>query len=110
MDASYVGIKDTLHVLGPLLKSTEVNDKATIVTLFLNAVPATVSMLGPGFMHLECFETMSKVAPYIFDVSASTRRNASPNAMTGGRDAEASIILMGMARDTARDMDFIFDV
>ncbi|KAI0838466.1 hypothetical protein F5Y06DRAFT_303779 [Hypoxylon sp. FL0890] len=37
-DIGYIGIKETLRVLGPLLQPTAVNSHATLVMLFVNAI------------------------------------------------------------------------
>ncbi|KAL8392720.1 hypothetical protein RB595_002781 [Gaeumannomyces hyphopodioides] len=107
-DENYVGIAETLGVLGPLLKSSEVNDKATIVTNFLNAVPCTAAMLGDMYKGMEMIENLPKVMPYFFNPPGSSRGQA-PEIIVGGRDPATSMFLIATAIDMARDMDYVFE-
>ncbi|KAL8358182.1 hypothetical protein RB598_002789 [Gaeumannomyces tritici] len=107
-DANYVGIEDTLRVLGPLLKSSEVNNKATIVTSFLNAVPFTAEAMGPMYQKMEMTKAMPKLMPYIFNLSGSSRDRA-PELTLDGRDPGTSMWMVAMVINKARDMDGVFE-
>lgn len=46
-DAGYIGIRDTLSFLSPLLQSPQQNPHATLITLFINAVKEAVKRGNP---------------------------------------------------------------
>lgn len=61
-DGGYLGIKRTLALFGPRLRSREDNPHATLVTLFLNAVQEVTSKMDE---YQEMFKEMKKVSAYL---------------------------------------------
>ena len=45
-DSGYLGIHETIAKLGPLLRQPECNPRATLITLFLNAIPEIIHRRG----------------------------------------------------------------
>ncbi|KAL8375616.1 hypothetical protein RB595_006946 [Gaeumannomyces hyphopodioides] len=114
-DAGHMGIESTLDTLGPMLKDSHVNEKATIVTLFVNAVPEMAASLHPALEIQEAHELCEKVAPYLEKPTLANPR-ASIMSMASMADAMASMedaitaftVRSIVARNMARDMDMFF--
>ncbi|EJT69198.1 hypothetical protein GGTG_13307 [Gaeumannomyces tritici R3-111a-1] len=108
-DTGYLGIESTLDAVSPMLKTPEVNDKATILMVFLNAVEEVVISLGPTSDDEKVFE---KVMEYM-DKPAQFSSLAPLTSMMAAvslRDEALNFTIRSMAaKDTARDIDMIFD-
>ncbi|KAI6373129.1 hypothetical protein MCOR25_003528 [Pyricularia grisea] len=107
-DAGYIGIENTIKLLGPMLKSTTVNEKATILGLFMNAVPEMINLRGDDFeARTEASGQIRKVMQYM-DVSVQTMMSSAmfPQSV---KMMELLTIKAASAVNTACDMDGAFD-
>ncbi|KAL8367047.1 hypothetical protein RB599_010961 [Gaeumannomyces hyphopodioides] len=108
-DTGYLGIESTLDAVSPMLKTPEVNDKATILMVFLNAVEEVVMSLGPTSDDEKVFE---KVMEYMDKPAqfSSLAPFTSMMAAVSLRDEALNFTIRSMAaKDSARDIDMIFD-
>lgn len=92
-DRGYLGIHGTLSLFGPRLCSREQNPHATLITLFINAVHESTSVMDNlGELRNE----MTMAAQYL-----------RPTARFGENDAEMMRVMV--ARLMFRDVDKFFD-
>ncbi|KAI2768200.1 hypothetical protein F4815DRAFT_498186 [Daldinia loculata] len=81
-DLCYLGIGETLKTFGPLLQPTTINEHATLITLFINAVPEMIMMkermmLPPDNMT----EQIEKVFQYMPELKQPTATNMTKTLM-----------------------------
>lgn len=91
-----------------MLKSTTVNEKATILGLFMNAVPEMINLRGDDFeARTEASGQIRKVMQYM-DVSVQTMMSSAmfPQSV---KMMELLTIKAASAVNTACDMDGAFD-
>ncbi|KAI0437529.1 hypothetical protein F4803DRAFT_565994 [Xylaria telfairii] len=108
-DAGYLGIRATLTTFGPLLSNPSTNAHATLITMFLNAVPESKNM----------FEMMDPVAA-LTDKESDTRTimryigsDVAPERGTFAQMAtrvQTSAIKLADALSLVGDMDKYFDL
>ncbi|OCK75946.1 hypothetical protein K432DRAFT_419507 [Lepidopterella palustris CBS 459.81] len=92
-DAGYIGIAQTIALLGPLLQPPEENPHATLITLFLNAVDETITKRDE-VQGLP--EEMQRLSRYLPLKSPSSSYNA-------------EVVGLLSARSLVRDVDRIFE-
>ncbi|KAI1653498.1 hypothetical protein F4813DRAFT_374473 [Daldinia decipiens] len=95
-DVCFLGIDETLKTFGPLLQPTNINRHATLITLFLNAVPEMImikekTMFPPDNMT----EQMDKVFRYMPELLQPTT---------------TSMIKIMMAMNLVQDMEGNFNM
>jgi hypothetical protein len=91
-DGGYVGIKNTLSLLSPLLQSPRQNPHATFITLFINAVKEAVKR-GGSKDEVPNMQFLTKYLPL--------PRTLSPH--------DADMMRIWDARDLALDLDKFFN-
>ncbi|KAI8961484.1 hypothetical protein F5Y11DRAFT_326332 [Daldinia sp. FL1419] len=66
-DGYYLGIHDTLEKIGPLLQPTVINRHATLIALFLNAVPEMAAYMESGIIPVQAKhkEKLEKIMRYM---------------------------------------------
>ncbi|KAK5735629.1 hypothetical protein LTR17_007980 [Elasticomyces elasticus] len=100
VDRGYLGIINTLHCLGPLLQNPSDNPHATMLTLFMNAVPQMFSAL-PQQEQLSVQKSEMVLAnPYIIPPT---------NVKLPLSQYHSFRVMMSDATQLVRDMDKYFD-
>jgi hypothetical protein len=88
---AYIGIRNTLSLLSPLLQSPQQNPHATLITLFINAVKEAVKRGNP-----------KDETP---DMRFLTKYLPPPQSLSLN---DADIVRIWDARDLALDVDKVF--
>jgi hypothetical protein len=94
-DRSYLGIARTLSLLSPFLQKPTDNSHATMITLFMNAVPEMVNLGPPN--RAEATSLLLKVAKYL------------PATRPPRSEYDPGTIKYVAAHDLVRDNDMYFD-
>ncbi|TLS21936.1 uncharacterized protein PpBr36_09426 [Pyricularia pennisetigena] len=106
-DRGFVGIENTLKVVGPMLKDTAANDKATILGLFMNAVPEMERLHDDDLEdRAEASGHMRKVIGYM-DMPFNTTMSSAMSKQSINTMALLTIKISS-AIQTACDMDGAF--
>ena len=98
-DKGYLGVEGTVSSLSPLLDPPHVNEHATLVTLFINAIPETNHFFADDASEQA---DMEKASSYVF-------ANGAPKLSDLKSAYSPLLIKVSCGKDLVHDMDKTFE-